>query len=85
MPEYPWEVVGMDFVTDLPRSSKLQYTAILILVCHLTKIAHFVPCHKEITDEQTYSLTIVIDFMAFLKSLSLIEVPALLVNFGNLS
>ena len=67
--EYPWEVVGMDFVTDLPKSSKLQYTAILILVCHLTKMAHFVPCHKEIIVEETSnpSLTIVIDFVAFLK------------------
>ena len=27
------------------------FTAILILVCHLTKMAHFVPCHKEITAE----------------------------------
>jgi len=34
VPEYPWEVVGMEFVNDLPKSSKLQYTAILILVCH---------------------------------------------------
>ena len=34
--EYPWEIVGMDFVTDLPKSSKLQYDVILILVCHLT-------------------------------------------------
>ena len=29
VPEYPWEDVGMDFVTDLPKSSKLQYTAFL--------------------------------------------------------
>jgi hypothetical protein len=56
--EYPWEVVGMDFVADLPKSSKLQYTPILILVCHLTKMAHFVPCHKEITDEETADLFI---------------------------
>ena len=38
----------MDFVTDLPESFKNNFTAILILVCHLTKTAHFVPCHKEI-------------------------------------
>ena len=82
----PWEVVGMDFVADLPKSSKLQYTAILILVFHLTKMAHFVPCHKEITVEETTNLlmTIARDFMAFLKSLSPIEIPALLVNFSNL-
>jgi hypothetical protein len=39
----------MDFVTDLPKSSKHNFTAILIRVCHLTKMVHFVPCHKEIT------------------------------------
>ena len=54
--EYQWEVVGMDFVTDLHKSSKLQYTAILILVCHLTKMAHFVRYHKEITVEETTSI-----------------------------
>ena len=58
VPEYPWEVVGMDSVTYLPKSSKLQYTAILILVCHLPKMAHFVPCHKEITVEETTYLFI---------------------------
>jgi hypothetical protein len=58
VPKYPWEVVGMDFVIDLPKSSKLQYMAILILVCHLTKIAHFVPCNKKITVEETTDLFI---------------------------
>jgi hypothetical protein len=58
VPEYPWKVIGMDFVTDLPKSSKLLCTAILILVCHLTKMAHFVPCHKEITYEETTDLFI---------------------------
>ena len=24
-----------------------------IVVCHLTKMAHFVPCHKEITVEES--------------------------------
>ncbi len=48
----------MDFVTDLPKSCKFNLTAILILVCHLTKIAHFVPYHKEITTEETADLLI---------------------------
>jgi hypothetical protein len=46
---YPWVIIGMDFVTDVPKSSKCNFAAILILVCHLATIAHFVPCHKEIT------------------------------------
>jgi hypothetical protein len=55
VPEYPWEVVGMDSITNLPLSSKLQYTAILILVCH-KKMAHFVPCHREVIVEDTSDL-----------------------------
>ena len=44
--DYPWEIDGMDFVIDPPKSSKLQYTVIFILVCHLNKMAHFISCHK---------------------------------------
>jgi len=58
VPNYPWEIVGMDFDTDLPKSSKLTFTAILILVCHMTKIAHFVLSHKEITAKETDALFI---------------------------
>ena len=55
---YPWEIVGMDFVTELPKNSKKKFIAILILVCHLTKMAHFVPCHKEITAKDNANLFI---------------------------
>ncbi len=48
----------MDFATVLPKSSKHNFTAILILFCHLMKMAHFVPCHKEITSEETGDLFI---------------------------
>jgi len=58
VPNYPWEIVGMDFVTNLPKSSEYNFTGILILVCHLTKMAHFVPCHKEVTSEKTADLFI---------------------------
>ena len=57
-PEYPWEIAGMDFVTYFPISSKLRCVVILILVCHFRKIAHFVPCHKEITVEEAANLSI---------------------------
>ena len=53
IPEYPWEIVGIDYVTDLPKSSINGYTSVFIMVCHLTKMAHFVPCHKEITVEES--------------------------------
>ena len=48
----------MDFVTDLPKSSKYKLTAILIMVCHLTKMAHFVPCQKEIKANEAVDLFI---------------------------
>jgi hypothetical protein len=45
VPNYPWEIASMDFITDLSKSSKRNSTAILILVCHLTEMAYFVPCN----------------------------------------
>ena len=52
VPKYPWEVVGVDFVTCLPRSGKSSYTAVMIIVDHLTRMAHFAPCHDEVTAEE---------------------------------
>ncbi len=51
--EYPWEIVGIDYVTDLPKCGTYGHIAVFIMVCHLTKIAHFVPCHKEITAKES--------------------------------
>ena len=58
VPEYSWEIVGIDYVTDLPRSDSHGYTSLFIMVCHLTKMANFVPCHKEITYEESSELFI---------------------------
>ena len=58
VPEYPWEIVGIDYVTDLPKSGSKLYTSVFIMVCHLTKMAHFVPCHKDITAEESSELFI---------------------------
>ena len=49
VPEYPWEFVGINYVNDLPKSGLYGHIAIFIIVCHLTKMAHFLPCHKEIS------------------------------------
>jgi hypothetical protein len=58
IPEYPWEIVGIDYVTNLPKSGLYGYTTVFIMVCHLTKMAHFVPCHKEITAKESPDLFI---------------------------
>ncbi len=47
--EYPWEIVGNDYVKDLPKRGSNCYTSVYIMVCNLTKMTHFVPCHKDIT------------------------------------
>ncbi len=56
--KYPWEFVGIDCVTDLPKSGTYGYTTGLVMVCHLTIMAHFDPCHKEITTKESANLFI---------------------------
>ncbi|KAK6126815.1 hypothetical protein DH2020_039442 [Rehmannia glutinosa] len=49
IPEWKWEYITMDFVTDLPRT-RSSHDAIWVIVDRLTKSAHFIPIRK------TYSL-----------------------------
>jgi hypothetical protein len=42
IPEWKWEVVTMDFITGLARTSK-QHDSIMVVVDNLTKDAHFIP------------------------------------------
>uniref|UniRef100_A0A670JY26 Gypsy retrotransposon integrase-like protein 1 n=1 Tax=Podarcis muralis TaxID=64176 RepID=A0A670JY26_PODMU len=55
-PLEPWEKVALDFVTDLPSSR--GKTAVLVVVDLFTKMAHFIPCAKVATAEQTAKLFI---------------------------
>uniref|UniRef100_A0A670KGS1 Gypsy retrotransposon integrase-like protein 1 n=1 Tax=Podarcis muralis TaxID=64176 RepID=A0A670KGS1_PODMU len=55
-PFEPWERVALDFVTDLPSSR--GKTAVLVVVDMFTKMAHFIPCAKVATAEQTAKLFI---------------------------
>jgi hypothetical protein len=50
----PWSSVSMDFITDLPSSR--NFDAIFVIIDQLTKMAHFVPCKKTITKEETTRL-----------------------------
>ena len=69
VPKYPWEIVGMDFVTDIFKSLKLQHIAILILVWHLKKLLTLFLVIKKLPPKRQHIslLTISIDFMVFLK------------------
>jgi hypothetical protein len=47
--KWKWEVLTMDFITKVPRTSK-QHDFIMVVVDKLTKAAHFIPVkliHKE--------------------------------------
>jgi len=58
VPNYPWEIVGLDYFTDLPKIFKLNFATFLILVCHMTNMNNVLPCHKEITSKEADSLFI---------------------------
>jgi hypothetical protein len=42
IPEKKWEVITIDFITKLPRTTR-QHDSIMVVVDKLTKVAHFVP------------------------------------------
>lgn len=51
-PSRPWTQVTFDMITDLPESGREKYTCILVFVDRLTKMSHFVPCHKTLKAPQ---------------------------------
>jgi Integrase zinc binding domain len=54
IPERPFEVVSMDFITELPSSQ--GYDNILVVVDKLTKYAIFIPTTSSVNEEQTAKL-----------------------------
>jgi hypothetical protein len=56
IPEGPWEMITMDFITDLPTSK--GYDSILTVVDHHSKAIILSPCNKTITAEQTSQLLV---------------------------
>ena len=53
-PEQPWNSISMDFIEQLPASS--GFTAILVVVDHLSKQALFIPTHDTITSPKLAQL-----------------------------
>ena len=49
----PWEDITLDFITDLPPSELLGrvYDSILVVVDRFTKMAHYVPCRRDVQAE----------------------------------
>jgi hypothetical protein len=44
----------MDFITNLPSSK--AFDSIFVVVDRLTKMAHFMPCNKSVSGEETARL-----------------------------
>ena len=54
IPKRPWASLSMDFITGLPLVG--GYDSVFVMVYHFTKMAHFAPCAKTITGEETADL-----------------------------
>jgi hypothetical protein len=54
VPPIPWHIVGLDYLTHLPESNGCN--SVVIVVDHLTRMAHFMPCTENVTAEETATL-----------------------------
>lgn len=55
IPSRPWESISMDFLSGLPTTFH-KHEAISVVVCCLSKMAIFLPCHKTTSIAQTADL-----------------------------
>ena len=61
IPDHPWQIVGLDYVTSLPESGgpkkgSAMYNAILVVCCLGGGGAHFIPCRDTVTAEESADL-----------------------------
>ncbi|CAI5457475.1 unnamed protein product [Closterium sp. Yama58-4] len=55
VPEQPWQVVSLDFITGLPPT-KAGHDAILVVIDKFSKMGHFIPTHTTARTEETAQL-----------------------------
>ncbi|CAI7878071.1 unnamed protein product [Closterium sp. NIES-54] len=55
VPEQPWQVVSLDFITGLPSTSR-GHDAILVVIDKFSKMGHFIPTNATATAEETARL-----------------------------
>ena len=51
VPQRPWGITTVDFITKLPESTSQKFTALMVVVDRLTKRAHFIPTWNECNAE----------------------------------
>jgi hypothetical protein len=54
VPPTPWHTVGLDYLAHLHVSNSFE--SVLIVIDHLTRVAHFLPCTKSVTTQETANL-----------------------------
>lgn len=54
-PKSRWDIVSMDFITGLPVTAN-GYSAIMVVVDKLTKMARFIPCTENVGAQETAEL-----------------------------
>ncbi|GJP39908.1 hypothetical protein CLOM_g24232 [Closterium sp. NIES-68] len=57
VPEQPWQVVSLDFITGLPTTTS-GHDAILVVIDKFSKMGHFIPTHMIARTEETAQLFI---------------------------
>ncbi|CAI5470588.1 unnamed protein product [Closterium sp. Yama58-4] len=55
VPEQPWQVVSLDFITGLPSTSR-GHDSILVVIDKFSKMGHFIPINVTATAEATTRL-----------------------------
>ncbi|CAI7839865.1 unnamed protein product, partial [Closterium sp. NIES-54] len=55
VPEQPWQVVSLDFITGLPSTSR-GHDSILVVIDKFSKMGHFIPTNATATAEATACL-----------------------------
>ncbi|GJP72648.1 hypothetical protein CLOP_g3415 [Closterium sp. NIES-67] len=55
VPEQPWQVVSLDFITGLPTTTS-GHDAILVVIDKFSKMGHFIPTHTTARTEETAQL-----------------------------
>ena len=57
IPKWKWDMIVMDFVTGLPRTTK-AYDVVWVIVDRLTKSTHFLPIKKTYSTDRLARLYI---------------------------